>query len=53
MAVAKKRKIDAYQFLYCDDTLDEGEWDIRTLADDRTYILKECLQIALKIAKEI
>lgn len=53
MAVAEARNINAYQFLYSDDTLVGEEWDIRTLIDDRTAILKECLKIALKIAKEI
>ena len=53
MAMANARDIEAYQFLYTDDTLDGGNWDMRTLKEDRTYILKECLEIALKIAKEI
>ncbi len=53
MAVAKSRKIEVYQFLYIDDTLDGGIWDLRTLKEDRTDILEQCLEIALNIAKEI
>lgn len=53
MAVAKSRKIEVYQFLYSDDTLDGGVWDLRTLKEDRTVILRKCLEIALNIAKEI
>ena len=53
MAMANARKINAYQFLYSDDTLSEGTWDLRTLKDDRTFMLKECLNIAMKVAKEI
>ena len=53
MAMAKARNIKAYQFLYTDDTLDGGQWNLRTLKDDRTPILTHCLEIALKVAKEI
>ena len=53
MAVAKARNVKAYQFLYSDDTLDDVEWDARTLLDDRTSFLKICLEIALKIADKI
>ncbi len=53
MAMAKSRNIKAYQFLYTDDTLDGGKWDLRTLKDDRTPILTHCLEIALKVASEI
>lgn len=53
MAVANARNINAYQFLYSDDTLEGSEWNIRTLIDDRSFILKECLNIAIEIAKEI
>lgn len=53
MAVANARNINAYQFLYTDDTLAEEEWNIRTLRDDRSLILKECLKIAIEIVKEI
>lgn len=53
MAVANARNINAYQFLYSDDTLAEEEWNIRTLRDDRSSILKECLKIAVEIVKEI
>ncbi len=31
MAVANSRNINAYQFLYSDDTLVGEAWDIRTL----------------------
>ena len=53
MAVAKDRNVEAYQFLYSDDTLDGTEWDARTLLDNRTSFLKVCLDIALKIADKI
>ena len=53
MAVANARNINAYQFLYSDDTLAGETWDPRTLKEDRSFILKECLKIAIKIAKEL
>lgn len=53
MAVAKSRGFKAYQFLYTDDTLESEKWDIKTLKEDRTFILKECLNIALKIIKYV
>ena len=53
MAMADFRGIDVYQFLYTDDTLEDEEWDKKTLLDDRTFILKECLKIALEVAKRI
>lgn len=53
MAVANSRNINAYQFLYSDDTLAGEYWDIRTLEDDRSFMLKECLKIATEIVKEI
>ena len=53
MAVAKSRGFKAYQFLYTDDTLESEKWDIKTLKKDRIFILKECLNIALKVTKYI
>lgn len=53
MAVAKSRGFKAYQFLYTDDTLEGDTWDMKTLAEDRTVILKECLNIALEVVKKI
>ena len=53
MAVAEARNIEAYQFLYTEDTLHGKEWNIRNLADDRTGFLEKCLEISLEIAKEI
>ena len=53
MTVAKVRGVEAYQFLYTDDTLDSVEWDARTLLDDRTAFLKVCLNIALKVADRV
>lgn len=53
MAVSISRDINCYQFLYTDDTLDGDSWDLRTLKSDRTFILKECLEIAFKIIQEI
>ena len=53
MAVANSKNINAYQFLYTDDALAGETWNIRTLKEDRSLILKECLKIAIEIAKEI
>jgi len=53
MAFAKFRKVKAYQFLYTEDTLENKSWDINKLKEDRSFILKECLDIAIEIAKEI
>ncbi len=53
MAVAQNRNINAYQFFYTDDNLDDGSWDIRTLIEDRSSMLSECLKIAIEIAKKI
>ena len=53
MAMSKLRNIDSYQFLYCDDTLASEEWNMRTMQDDRTPILTECLKIALVVASKI
>jgi len=53
MAMAEVRKINVYQFLYTDDTLEGDTWDLRTLRDRREDILKECLNIALEVYKEI
>ena len=53
MAVAKSRGFKAYQFLYTDDTLEGDTWNMKTLAEDRTVILKQCLNIALEIVKKI
>ena len=53
MAIAKARGIEAYQFLYSADTLDNDEWDIRTLRDEKEFILSKCFEIALKVVEEI
>lgn len=53
MAMAKHRNIKAYQFLYCDDTLESEEWDLRTMQDDRCPLLIKCLDISLKLAEKI
>lgn len=53
MAVANSKSIGAYQFFYTDDNLDDGNWDIRTLIEDRSSMLSECLNIAIEIAKKI
>ncbi len=53
MAVAISRGFKAYQFLYTDDALESEKWDMKTLKDDRIFLLKECLNIALKIIKYI
>ena len=53
MAVAKSRGFKAYQFLYTDDTLEDDVWHMKTLTEDRTFILKECLNIAFEVIKKI
>lgn len=53
MAVSQVRNVKAYIFFYSDDTLEGGKWDIRTLKSDRSIILKECLNIALKVTEDI
>lgn len=51
MAVSKVRNLKTYYFLYSDDTLAGEQWDLRTLQEDRSYLLKECLKIAYKVAE--
>lgn len=53
MAMCQKRNLEAYYFLYSDDTLDGEKWDLKTLKEDRSFLLKECLKIALKVARKI
>lgn len=53
MAFAKLRGVKAYQFLYTEDTLENKSWDMNKLKEDRSFILKECLDIAIKVAEEI
>lgn len=53
MAMAISRGIKAYQFLYTDDTLADESWDLKTLKEDRSFMLRECLKIAFKIIEKI
>ena len=53
MAVAKSRGFKAYQFLYTDDTLEGDIWEMKTLTEDRSFILKQCLNIAFEVIKKI
>lgn len=53
MAFASNRGIKAYQFLYTDDTLADESWNLKTMKDDRSFMLKECLKIAFKIIEKI
>ena len=53
MAVAKVRDVEVYQFLYSADTLDNDEWDVRTLRDKKEFILDKCFEVALKVVEEI
>ena len=54
MAVAQFRKVDFYQFLYTEDSLDGVEWDERTMGkltrDDREKYLVMALEVAQKIS---
>lgn len=53
MAVAAFRKVEVYQYLYAADSLDEVEWDARTLGsltqDARETFLRIALEIAVRI----
>ena len=53
MAMCQRRGRKAYYFLYSDDTLAGDTWDLKTLKEDRSFILKECLKIALEVATQI
>lgn len=53
MTVGKARDLKVYEFLYSEDTLAGDNWDMKKLKEDRTYLLKECLKIALKVAEKI
>lgn len=53
MAFASNRGLEAYQFLYTDDTLADENWNLKTMKDDRSFMLKECLKIAFKIIEKI
>jgi uridine phosphorylase len=53
MAVAQFRGVNVYQYLYAADSLDEAEWDSRTLGsltqDAREKFLRIALEIAIRV----
>ena len=50
MAVAQFRDVEVYQYLYAADSLDEVEWDARTLGSLTQDAREKFLHIALEIA---
>ena len=53
MAVAQFRDVEVYQYLYAADSLDEVEWDARTLGSLTQDAREKFLRIALEIAVRI
>jgi len=53
MAVAQFRNVEAYQFIYAADSLDEAEWDARTLGSLPQDAREKYLRIAFEIAVRI
>jgi uridine phosphorylase len=53
MAVAQFRGVDVYQFLYAADSLDEIEWDARTLGSLPQSQREQYLRIALEVAVRV
>ncbi|MCQ2551540.1 MAG: nucleoside phosphorylase [Clostridia bacterium] len=53
MAFAKFRDIQAYQFLYAEDSLGDGNWQPRNMGKIMPKEKEEYLDIAIKIAKAI
>ena len=53
MAAAQFRGIDCYQFIYAADSLDDAEWDSRTLGkltdDARENFLRVALEVAIRV----
>ncbi|MDR1204349.1 MAG: nucleoside phosphorylase [Peptococcaceae bacterium] len=53
MSVARFRNVEAYQYFYAADCLDEAEWDIRTLGSLTRDAYEKFLRVALEIAARI
>jgi hypothetical protein len=53
MAVAQFRNVEAYQFFYTADSLDETEWDARTLGSLSQDACEKYLRIALEVAARV
>jgi uridine phosphorylase len=53
MAVARFRNVEAYQYLYAEDHLDESEWDPRTLGKVPKSASEMYLRVALEIAARV
>ena len=53
MAVAQFRSVEIYQFIYAADSLDEVEWESRTLGSLTQDAHEKFLLIALEIAVRI
>jgi hypothetical protein len=50
MAVAQFRGVEVFQFFYAADSLDEAEWDARTLGSLPQSQRERYLRIALEVA---
>jgi uridine phosphorylase len=53
MAVAQFRGVEVFQFLYAADSLDEVEWDARTLGSLPQSQREQYLRIALEVAVRV
>jgi uridine phosphorylase len=53
MSVAQFRNVEAYQFIYAADSLDDAEWDARTLGSLPQDAREKYLRIAMEIAVQI
>jgi uridine phosphorylase len=53
MAIAEFREAEVYQFLYAADSLDEVEWDARTLGGLPQDAREKFLRIALEVAARV
>lgn len=53
MAASQFRKIEAYQFLYTEDSLDGEAWNSRTMGKVPSRTLEKYLRIALEVAIRI
>lgn len=53
MAAAKYRGVEAYQFLYAEDNLDNETWDARIMGNISRTAYGQYLRIAMEIARKI
>lgn len=53
MAVARFRGVEAYQYLYAEDTLDGTKWDPRSMGQVQSDVYEKYLSIGLKIFTDL